>query len=213
MTLNKVTAIAFVAALALGAAPSSAQSRDQNRGSRREPPRTGGPAQSPGRAVPRTGPVPRTARPPTVVVPYRPYGYRPGFGLSLRYGYPYGYRYPYGYSYGYPYGYPSYGYPYGYSNYGYPYGYPTYGYGYGSVYAGRPYGSVRIQGAPRDGAVYADGYYVGIVDNFDGTFQHLDLEEGPHRVEIRAPGYPPIAFDVNVVPGQTITYRADVVQP
>ena len=191
MTLNKVTVIAFVAALALSAAPSFGQSRG-----RREPPRTGGPAQSSGRAVPRTGPVPRTGRPPTVVVPYRSYGYRPGFNLSLRYGYPYSYPYAYRYPYGYGY---------------YPYGYPSYG--YGSVYAGRPYGSVRIQGAPRDAAVYADGYYVGIVDNFDGTFQHLDLEEGPHRIEIRAPGYPPIEFDVNVVPGQTITYRADVVQP
>ena len=197
MTLNKVTVIAFVAAFALAAAPSSAQSRGQNRGSR-QPPRTGGPAQSSGRAVPRTGPVPRAGRPPIVVVPYRSYGYRPGVSLSFRYGYPYyGYGYyPYGYGY-YPYGYPSYG----------------YGYGYGNVYAGRPYGSVRIQGAPRDAAVYADGYYVGIVDNFDGTFQHLDLEEGPHRIEIRAPGYPPIEFDVNVLPGQTITYRADVVQP
>lgn len=151
--------------------------------------------------------VPRIVRPPTVVVPYRPYVYRPGLSLSFRYGYPYGYpygyRYPYGYSYGYPYGY-GYGYPSG-------YGYPAYGYGYG--YPGRPYGSVRIQGAPRDAAVYADGYYVGVVNDFDGTFQHLNLEEGPHRIEIRAPGYPPIEFNVNVLPGQTITYRADVVQP
>ena len=208
MTLNRLTAIALVAAVALGAAPSFAESREQNRGGRREPPQGAGPAQPSGRAVPRT--VPRTVRPPTLVVPYRPYAYRPGYSLSYRYGYPYGYpygyRYPYGYSY--PYGY-GYGYPYGYSNYGY--GYQTPGY-YNGV-PGRLYGGVRIQGAPRDAAVYADGYYVGVVNDFDGTFQHLNLEEGPHRIEIRTPGYPPIEFDVNVQPGQTITYRADVVQP
>jgi hypothetical protein len=199
---NRLTAIALVAAVTLGAAPSFAESREQNRGGRREPSRGAGPAQPSGRAVPRT--VPRTGRPPTVVAPYRPYGYRPNYGFSFRYGYPYGYRYPYGYGYGY-------GYPYGYSNYGYGYGYPAPGY-YSGV-PGQLYGGVRIQGAPRDAAVYTDGYYVGVVNDFDGTFQHLNLEEGPHRIEIRAPGYPPIEFDVNVQPGQTITYRADVVQP
>jgi hypothetical protein len=61
--------------------------------------------------------------------------------------------------------------------------------------------------------VFADGYYVGIVDDFDGVFQHMNLEAGPHRIEIRAPGYPPIAVDVNVQPGETITYRADLLQP
>jgi len=58
--------------------------------------------------------------------------------------------------------------------------------------------------------VFADGYYVGIVNDFDGIFQHLNLEAGPHQIEIRDPNLPPIAFDVVIQPGQTITYRADV---
>src|SRR5207253_10530340 len=131
---------------------------------------------------------------------YRPYYYRPSFGLGIYYGagYPYGYAYPYGYSYPYGYGYPA-----------YAYGYPAPP-AYLNAVPGRPYSGVRIEGAPRDAAVYADGYYVGIVNDFDGVFQHMNLEAGPHRIEIRAPGYPPIAFDVNVQPGQTITYRADL---
>ena len=43
---------------------------------------------------------------------------------------------------------------------------------------------------PRDAAVYVDGYYAGIVDDFDGVFQRLTLEVGPHRIELeraRAP--------------------------
>ena len=55
-----------------------------------------------------------------------------------------------------------------------------------------------------------DGYYAGVVDDYDGVFQRLNLEAGSHLIEIEAPGYPPIAFDVRVAPGQTITYRANI---
>ncbi len=75
---------------------------------------------------------------------------------------------------------------------------------------GVAYGGLRITDAPRDAQVFADGYYAGIVDDFDGVFQHLNLEPGEHRVEIHAPGLTPIAFDVMVQPGRTITLRADI---
>ena len=75
---------------------------------------------------------------------------------------------------------------------------------------GIAYGGLRIVDAPRDAQVFADGYYVGIVDDFDGVFQHLNLEPGPHRVEIHHPGFAPVAFDVDIQPGRTITLRADV---
>ena len=45
---------------------------------------------------------------------------------------------------------------------------------------------------------------------FRSVFQHLNLEAGSHHIEIEAQGYPPIAFDVRVAPGQTITYRANL---
>jgi hypothetical protein len=144
------------------------------------------------------------------VAPYYPYYYPYRFGISLGfyagYGYPYGYPYPY-YGYGYPY---SYGYgSYGYGGYGYgPYGYALPPPSYVSMRPGVAYGGVRIEGAPRDAQVFADGYYVGIVDDFDGTFQHLNLEAGAHQIEIRVAGQAPLAFDVNVQPGQTTTYHA-----
>src|SRR5437773_248088 len=83
-------------------------------------------------------------------------------------------------------------------------------YGYYNPIPGRPYGGVRITGVPRDAQVFADGYYVGVVNDFDGIFQHLNLEAGPHHIEIVEPGLQPIAFDVIVRPGQTITYRAEM---
>lgn len=125
--------------------------------------------------------VPRIIRPTIItVVPYRPYVYRPSLGPGVYYG----------------------------SGGSYPYGYTPRGY-YDPI-PGRAYGGLRISGAPREAHVFADGYYVGIVNDFDGIFQHLNLEAGGHRIEIEEPGFETIAFDVMVQPGRTITLRADL---
>ena len=55
--------------------------------------------------------------------------------------------------------------------------------------------------------MFVDGYYAGIVDDFDGAFQSLDLESRGYRIEIRAPGYETLGFDVHVQPGRKTTYR------
>ncbi len=135
---------------------------------------------------------------------YYPYYYRPGLSFGFYYGSPYYYGYPYGY-YGYPY------YPYPYAAYGYYGGDPYYG-GYGYPYAGgvgvRPggaYGEVRIEDAPKDAQVYADGRLVGSVGDFDGPVRHLPLTAGPHEIEIRMTGMPPMSYDVEVRPGQTVS--------
>jgi hypothetical protein len=128
----------------------------------------------------RTVIVPRYITPRFVtVVPYRPYVYRPSIGIGMSYGT--GGSYPYGYT-------------------------PR---GYYDPIAGRPYGGLRITGFSQLAQVFADGYYVGIADDFDGVFQHLNLEAGPHQIEIREPGLEPIAFDVMVQSGRTMTFRAD----
>jgi PEGA domain-containing protein len=149
------------------------------------------------------------------VYPYHPYYYpfRPGITVGFYAGFGYGYGYPYGY----PYPYPYYGYPYG-APYGYPYASSGYGYGYGdpapqsylSAQPGVAYGGIRIEGAPRDAQVFADGNYVGVAEDFDGPVKHLNLPAGSHQIEIRANGAQPIAFDVNVQGGQTVSVHADV---
>ena len=145
------------------------------------------------------------------------YPYRPGFSIGLSFGYPYSYGYngyPYGYA-GYPYygyGYPSYGYPYGSYGYG-SYGYGGYGYpagGYVGARQGAGYGEVRIEDAPKDAQVYADGRLVGSVGDFDGPVRHLPLEAGAHEIEIRIVGMPPLTYDVEVRPGQTLSIHANV---
>lgn len=116
----------------------------------------------------------------------------------------------------------SYGWPGGYYFYydTHPYAYPYYrryndrvfgwygdfgGYGFG--YAT---GELRLEVRPRDAEVYVDGYYAGIVDDFDGFLQGLRLEEGPYTIELRAPGYEPIVFDVRIQAGRKISYRGDL---
>jgi hypothetical protein len=170
------------------------------------------------RAVPRASVAPRVVRPPVVAgAPYRYYGpryYGPRHGYYGYYGYPrpyYGYG-P-GFSFGFSYGSPGY---YGYGPSWYGFGYPVWGYGYGGypghvvAVPGVTYGGIRLDLPQRNAEVYADGYLAGMVDNFDGTFQQLNLEPGPHKIEIRSPGFETIAIDVNVQPGRTITYRADM---
>jgi hypothetical protein len=198
MTNSTRIAGLVLAAIALTATPALAQrNRRDGGGDRREG------AQ---RAAPRSREsqrpsviVPRGAR-PTYVVPRRPnvYSYRP-----YAYRAPYGYR-PYGYRPGWNLGL-YFGAPY--SAYGYGYG-PSVDYGYYSIVPGRAYGAVRIVDAPRDAQVFVDGYYAGVVDDYDGVFQHLNLEAGAHRIEIQSPYGPPISFDVRVRPGETLTYHA-----
>jgi hypothetical protein len=199
MTHTKFIIATLGVAALLAAAPSPAAAQNRSRAVPR------GNVSRGGGAVPRQygrydrGPV-RVIRPEIVtVLPYRSY-YRPGVSLGFYYGYPYR---PYGY------GYPGYGYPaYGYPAYG---GYPQYGYGYpGGAVNVQAYGGVRIDMPQRDAEVYVDGYFAGMVDQYDGAFQQLSLTAGPHQIEVRAAGYETTAFDVNIEPGRTITYRASL---
>lgn len=151
-------------------------------------PRSGRPPGESGQAVPRTGrpPRPRPGAPGRLVVPYT-----------------YGYRYPYpGMTLDFWYGYP------------YPYSYPLPpGYVFGGPDALS--GSMRLDVSPKDAQVYVDGYYAGIVDDFNGMFRHLTLTAGPHVIEIRRAGFEPLLVNVYVQPRRTITYRAamEPVQP
>jgi hypothetical protein len=98
---------------------------------------------------------------------YRGYHYHPHFRGAVFIGAPYYYPYynPYWYGFGFGFGF---GYPYAYG--WYP-PYPYYGYGYYDYT-----GAARLEVTPREAQVYVDGYFVGVVDDFDGMFQRLNLE-------------------------------------
>jgi hypothetical protein len=68
-----------------------------------------------------------------------------------------------------------------------------------------PYGTLRVEVLAAAAAqVYVDGYYTGTADQ---AAAGLDLEPGPHRVELRATGYESLTFDVRITPNQVITFR------
>lgn len=108
-----------------------------------------------------------------------------------------------------PYGYPGfaagvwYDWPYGYSPYGYPWPAP-YPFPMSDVLAG----SVRVDVSPKNADVYVDGFYAGIVSDFNGIFHHLTMTAGPHVIEMRKTGLEPLAVEIYVQPNHTITYRA-----
>ena len=135
---------------------------------------------------------------------YGSFFYFPGYSFSLGVGFGHGYSYGH--------------YPYGYSGYAYP------SFGAYSPYGRRSYthlpsladpytGFLRLKVKPLDAQVYVDGYYVGIVDEFDGVFQRLRLEEGPHQIEIRHPAYLSLELEVLIVTGEKVTFEGELYRP
>jgi len=141
--------------------------------------------------------------------------YYPAYGFGLGYFYdpswydPYYYGGSYGGGAGYYGGGPG-GAGYGGGGYG--------GGGYGGGYQGSgsssyghgPQGGLRLKIKPRVGQVFVDGYFVGKVDEFDGAFQKLGIDAGGHRIEIKAPGYETITFEVLITPNETVTYKGEL---
>jgi hypothetical protein len=87
-------------------------------------------------------------------------------------------------------------------------GYDPYGQGAYSNY--KDEGALHLKIKPKEAEVFVDGYYVGIVDDFDGVFEKLHIESGSHRIEVRADGYEPLAFDIHITPNHTMTYRGEL---
>lgn len=83
---------------------------------------------------------------------------------------------------------------------------------YGSAGRSSTYGEsgIRLKIKPADAQVFVDGYFAGEVDEFDGVFQKLSVTPGSHRLEVRATGYQPLSFEVQVDAFQTVTYRGEL---
>jgi hypothetical protein len=71
------------------------------------------------------------------------------------------------------------------AQFGYPRPYPP---PYGYRYAG-PDSTLKISVKPRQAAVYVDGYFAGMVSDFDGAFHRLRVIPGEHDIVIYLQGY------------------------
>ena len=74
------------------------------------------------------------------------------------------------------------------------------------------YGGVSIDVTPSDAEVWVDGGFAGRADDFGPQARPLTLATGVHRIELRAPGYQSLAFDVNVAAGYVVPFQG-VLQP
>ncbi len=70
-------------------------------------------------------------------------------------------------------------------------------------------GGIRIQVKPAkdEAQVYVDGARAGLVDDFDGVFQRLNLPTGRHDVEIRLAGHRTFRQQVFISPRRTYKLR------
>jgi PEGA domain-containing protein len=98
----------------------------------------------------------------------------------------------------------------GYYDYQWGYPYPPYGpYGRYGRYA-PPDASVRLEVKPREAQVFVDGYYAGIVDDFDGTFQRLRLPPGQHEITLYLEGYRSVHQRVYLTVDNTFKIKLDL---
>jgi hypothetical protein len=101
------------------------------------------------------------------------------------------------------------GYPFGYPFYD-PWDYWAYPYGPLAFVPGAGYGGVSFSISPGDAAITVDSTYAGTVDQFNDPSSPLNLPPGQHHVEIQAPGYRTLDFDVTIQGGQVIPYAGDL---
>jgi hypothetical protein len=91
------------------------------------------------------------------------------------------------------------------------YGYPYYG------YRAHPDNSakIKLEVTPKDAQVYMDGYYMGVVDDFDGTFQRLNIQSGDHEMVLFKEGFRTVKQTVRLRPGQDskIRYAMEKLRP
>lgn len=92
-----------------------------------------------------------------------------------------------------------------------------FGYGFGgSVYSPSQVeeeladGYLQLEVRPSTAQVHVDGYYLGAVEDIQRLIPGRSLEAGPHRLDLRAPGFEPLSVDIRVFPRETVTYRNDL---
>jgi hypothetical protein len=138
--------------------------------------------------------------------PYYTFHPRLSLGFGLWAGYPFAYPYPFYYPFYYPDTYVS---PYDDAPYSPAAAYPP---AVTNSLEAQPssdanMGGVSFDVTPSTAELFVDNTLVGTVGQFTPTTQPLGLEAGRHRVEVRAPGYQTLSFDVDIIAGQVIPYQ------
>jgi PEGA domain len=85
---------------------------------------------------------------------------------------------------------------------------PGYPYWYYPIYDERAELHLKVTPGVADrAAVYVDGFYAGIVDDFDGIFQSLALSPGGHGIVVYLEGYRTVRHNLYLQPGSSFTLQ------
>jgi hypothetical protein len=85
----------------------------------------------------------------------------------------------------------------------------AYSYWYFPVYDNRAEVFLRVQPeAAEEAAVYVDGFYAGVVDDFNGVFQSLPLTPGGHTIVLYLEGYRTVRHNFYLSPGSSFKLRS-----
>src|SRR5436190_122562 len=95
---------------------------------------------------------------------------------------------------------------------------PWFGFGYSDPWGPYPYwpsraytldpgAAIRLDVKPHEAEVYVDGYYSGIVDDFDGAFQRLRLRPGEHELTLYLDGYRTVHQKIYLTPNNTFKVK------
>ncbi len=87
------------------------------------------------------------------------------------------------------------------------YYYPRYYYDYDAYTV---HASIRVLVDRPETEVYVDGYYAGIVDDFDGIFQRLNVTPGTHEITLRLDGFQTWRARVYATPEHTVKLHHDM---
>jgi len=67
-----------------------------------------------------------------------------------------------------------------------------------------------FEAQPADVQVFVDGYYAGVPDDFGNARGGGVLAVGAHRIDLSAPDFEAVTFDVNIAANQIVTYRGSL---
>lgn len=85
-----------------------------------------------------------------------------------------------------------------------------YPYRYFPVYDHRA--EIRVLATPKSAEVYVDGFYAGIVDDFDGVFQSLPLPPGGHEIVLYQDGFRTVRRALYLGPGSSLKLHDTLVR-
>jgi hypothetical protein len=68
-------------------------------------------------------------------------------------------------------------------------------------------GGLSFDVTPSTAELFVDKMLVGTVGQFTSMTEPLGLEAGSHHIELSAPGYQMLSFDVDIVAGEVIPYQ------